>query len=440
MSLGDLFTFGGQAIQDLFGSEGATAEANSYSSAAQLAQQNAQLTEASTRIQNTQLARQIYQTEGTQLTDVAAAGFTESGSALDLLRSSAQQGSLAKSLTNIQGAINENAYAEQAGAYEGAAKAAGENAKSNTIGAIASIGGALVNGGGDLLKAGKTVVQGVTSLFSSAPEIGSVFSGASAASSAANTAAFLNPSGAVDFAGQFGGSAVDQALAGGSDLSSFFASSGIGLDTSELAIGTDAAVAESGIGAAFGEITDSIGSALGDVASSLGLDSLDFGIGSLGLDFLGPAGLALSIASFIPGVGDVINSVVGGVEDAIGDVFSGIGSLFGSIICTAFYKQGMIDRKTWLGDQRYGANCNPIVLKGYYLWGVPVANKILKSKRVARFLFPVFRGAIYEMASEMQIGQSTLRGKISLKLFLGISFILGSIMIKHEEVFHAHKA
>lgn len=436
MSLGNLITEGGQAIQDLFQNRGASAEANSYSSAALLAEQNAQLASASTKIQETQLARQIFQSEGTQITDVAGAGFTESGSALDLLRSSAQQGSLAKSLTNIQGAINENSYAAQAGAYEGAAKAAGENATANTIGAIASIGGALVNNTGALVSAGKTVVQGISSIFGGGEAL-SFAPGAAAASNAATTAAFLNPEGTVDFASQFSGSALDQAIAGGSDLSENLAASSISLDTSGLSIGTDAAAAESGIGSVFSELTDSVGSALSDVSSSLGLDGLGE---SLGLDgLLGPAGLLFTVGSFIPGVSDVLNTVTDAVGSVVSDVADGIGSVFGSVICTEYYKQGYISRSTWLGDQRYGNKCNKTIQRGYYLWGKPLARKFSRYPRLARLLFPILRPAIYEMAAKEGHGKSTLFGAALLKFFLGVSFTLGCITPKYERTYHAIK-
>src|ERR1700679_700573 len=101
----DIVTALGGAVGSLFTSEGNTAEANSYTSAGELEEQNAQLTAASTRIQETQMARQVSQSLGTTQADVAGAGFTESGSALDILKSSAQQGALAKSLINIQGAV-----------------------------------------------------------------------------------------------------------------------------------------------------------------------------------------------------------------------------------------------------------------------------------------------------------------------------------------------
>lgn len=422
MSLGDFITAGGQAIQDLFGSHGATAQANSFTSAAQLAEQNADLSKASTRIQTVQQARQIFQAEGTQIADVAGAGFTESGSALDLLRSTAQQGALTQSLTAIQGAINENSYAAQAGAYRGAAAASQENAKANTVGAIASLGGALVNNGTALLSAGKTVVSGFNAvtdaLFGSAPAAGIDFaSGVNAASEVGSIANFLGPSG-VSEGINFAGSAIDSAIMGGSDLSASLAASNIGLDTSGIALGTDVEAANTGLLSAFNDITDAVGSALSDVASSLGLDFLsDMSLSSI----LGPIGLVATIGSFIPGVGDVINTIENGVIDAVSSVGEFIGGIFGSVICTAYYKQGFISRRVWVADQRYGAQCDRMIFEGYYHWAKPVADQILKRRWVAHLFFPVFKPAIYEMA-----GQSTFLGRLSLKVFLAVSKKVGT--------------
>lgn len=454
MGWGDIITAGGQVINDLFQSEGSTAEANSFTTASQLAQQNAALTNTSTKIQETQTARSVFQTEGTQMADVAGAGFTESGSALDLLRSTAQQGALAESLVNIQGAINENSYAAQAGAYAGAAASAKEAAQGNTVGAIAALGGALVSNGQSLLSAGKTVVSGIQSLVG----------GDSVDASVASAANALDPGGLVD-AGvsnplDLTGSAMDQAVSGGADLSEQIAASDIGIDTSAIAIGTDVTAADTGITSAVdaisGDVSDALASDAADVAFADGTDlvageGLDAGLG-LGFDSMfGPVGIGLAIASFIPGVGSVINDITSGVVSAvesvaqgIGDVFGGIGdaigSVFGSVICTAYYKLGYIRYRTWIGDQRYGAQCNPVIFRGYYCWGKPIADQILKRPLLARCLFPIFEPTINEMAAELGIGKSTISGKLSLTIFRGISYLVGIMLPKHKEVKHAYKA
>lgn len=140
----------GGAVSDLFASSGDKAkaqgdfiEAKDYSLASDLATQNEKFAETSTAIKQAQLDRSIYQTIGGQQADVAGAGFAQSGSAIDLLRSSAQQGALTKAVAGQQGLIQEAGYKEQAESYANMSQAAtiagnAENdaAKGSMIGGI----------------------------------------------------------------------------------------------------------------------------------------------------------------------------------------------------------------------------------------------------------------------------------------------------------------
>lgn len=122
------FSDAGGAVSDLFSSQatatglrlkaqGDDVEAGNYDLAATLAKQNEQFTEQSTGVKQAMADRQIYQGIGTEKADIAGAGFGDSGSALDLLRSSAAQGALQKQLVGQQGLITEAGYTEQATAY-----------------------------------------------------------------------------------------------------------------------------------------------------------------------------------------------------------------------------------------------------------------------------------------------------------------------------------
>ncbi len=122
--------FGG-AVQDLFAAQGykykakgAEFEKQNYLLAGDLATQNAQFTETSTAIKQMQTERQNQLVLGGQQADVAHAGFEESGTALDLLRDSAQQGALTKQVAAQQGLITEAGYKEQAESYKNMASAA----------------------------------------------------------------------------------------------------------------------------------------------------------------------------------------------------------------------------------------------------------------------------------------------------------------------------
>ena len=156
------FTGIGAGVSDIFAGLGDEAKAQyditegqEYGLAAKLALQNEQITKSSTAITEAQQQREINLSMGKTTAEVAGGGFSLSGSALDILRSSASQGAVAKAVTAQQGAITEAGYAEQAQSYElmqQAANAAASAEKTAATGSfiaggidiIGSIGAALI--------------------------------------------------------------------------------------------------------------------------------------------------------------------------------------------------------------------------------------------------------------------------------------------------------
>lgn len=401
----------GGAVGSLFTSEGNAAEANSYTSAASLDEQNAQLTAASTRIQATQEARTVSQSLGTTVADVAGAGFTESGSALAILKSSAQQGALASSLINIQGAINENAYAAEAGANTAKAKAANEANTAGTISAIASIGGALVDGSTQLASAGKTVATGIQKIFSG-----------SGGTDVADTAAEGTQS--------IGGSVTETDLPALSNTDQAIESGNILNDTSGLPEGLSEDEVGSIIDDADEEVADdAIGDAAGDAIPGVGEVLMAAQLTQL----LGIGGTVGSIAGDITGA---VGSVVNGVVDAVSDVGSAIGDLFGgSVICTALYKRGKITRRVWNAAQRYGRDIAPsFVYVAYLAWGVPIAKKIDKHKWFAILMYPIFIPWAHELAvlAGEDTAVSTLFGRCVFRLTYLFSNFIGKYLGKRH--------
>lgn len=147
----------GGAVSDLFGASafrtkaaGLRTEGAEYLAARDLAFQNEAFTKNSTEIQEMQTNRAIEKTLGGQAAQVAASGFGNAGSALDLLRDSANQGALQKAVLSQQGLITEAGYEQQAKSYnlmaanaEMAANAADKAASGATFGAFLK-GGAAV--------------------------------------------------------------------------------------------------------------------------------------------------------------------------------------------------------------------------------------------------------------------------------------------------------
>lgn len=111
--------------------QGNLAEASNYDLAGDLALKNEQFTTASTAIKQMQLDRSITQAQGGIQAETAGSGLKMSGSSLDVLRDSAEQGALTKQVAGSQGLITEAGYEEQRQSFEtmsGAARyaAAGE--------------------------------------------------------------------------------------------------------------------------------------------------------------------------------------------------------------------------------------------------------------------------------------------------------------------------
>lgn len=129
----------GGAVSDIFGAVGSAQAASGYTKAAGIARENEGIAEQSTRIQEMQAQRQIFQVLGGQKADVAGAGLSASGSALDVMRDSAQQGSLTKQLVASQGAITALGYEQEASSYDSMASAAKTSSSGGFLGGLLKI-------------------------------------------------------------------------------------------------------------------------------------------------------------------------------------------------------------------------------------------------------------------------------------------------------------
>jgi hypothetical protein len=162
--------------------QGDLAEGQEYDLAGELATRNEQYTATSTEIQQAQQARNTTMQIGGQRADVAGAGFSEGGSALDILADSASQGALAKATLGQQGLITEAGFQEQSDSYNLMAStarttAAGEEsiadqtdqlaAETKSAGQTAATGdfiGSLIKGVTAVASIGLAPVTGGTSL------------------------------------------------------------------------------------------------------------------------------------------------------------------------------------------------------------------------------------------------------------------------------------
>lgn len=142
----------GSAASSIFSGIGELQSAKGYKKAAGFAGLNADISQQSADIQELMASRQVYKTMGGQQADVAGAGLASSGSALDLMRDSAQQGSLTKQLIANQGEINVMGYKAEEASYSSMASAAKASGIGGIVGGVIKGAAALMAFSDDRLK------------------------------------------------------------------------------------------------------------------------------------------------------------------------------------------------------------------------------------------------------------------------------------------------
>ena len=105
--------------------EGAAIEADAYRIASGIATENQRVEAMSEAVKQIQIQTQVDQTIGSQKARVAANGFQQSGSALDIMAASTRQGLLSQQISGMQSQQAQLGYMAQAAAAEGEMKAAG---------------------------------------------------------------------------------------------------------------------------------------------------------------------------------------------------------------------------------------------------------------------------------------------------------------------------
>jgi hypothetical protein len=133
--MADIFGAAEDLLGGLGGFLGGQSAAKGAKQAAKFYAQAAQYTQLETGIKEVAANRAIYQTLGGARADIAASGLKLSGSAADLMRSSAAQGGLTRALIALQGKIEVSSYQAQASAASEQASA------SSTGGFLSGLGG-----------------------------------------------------------------------------------------------------------------------------------------------------------------------------------------------------------------------------------------------------------------------------------------------------------
>lgn len=191
------------------------------------------------------------------------------------------------------------------------------------------------------------------------------------------------------------------------------------------------------------------------------------GIGNLGRvgDFFGGIGDAIGVTDYasphsgrwdengvfvndpprsVSGFGGLLTDVGGSMsgEDKPGNVVTRALDIVpddakegdGTVLCTAFYDMGYMNRDIWSLDSRYGIKMHrsrPTMVEGYRKWASPVANYIrrdtLPAKALRAALWPMVNAWSQEMAHTMRPNKysgNTL-GKAIMLIGAPLSYLVG---------------
>lgn len=113
----------------------------------------------------------------------------------------------------------------------------------------------------------------------------------------------------------------------------------------------------------------------------------------------GASGEGASSSTGSSGIGESSGTGAGGNSSFGGDGGAG-GAGGSSVVCTALYLDGKLDRNLWLSAAKFGKSIDREAYRGYLLWG----SKIAKSKRLVGMLETLGREWALEMS--FRVGDS----------------------------------
>lgn len=125
MDIGGMVAAG---VQDFMRASSLKDQERLYKEEASMYGEAANVEKSATNIQEFQVQRQATKAIGGEKAAVAASGFADSGSSLNIMRESAQQANIAKTVVEQQGVIKEQSDLEQQDAATAAARAASKAA------------------------------------------------------------------------------------------------------------------------------------------------------------------------------------------------------------------------------------------------------------------------------------------------------------------------
>lgn len=97
------------------------------------------------------------------------------------------------------------------------------------------------------------------------------------------------------------------------------------------------------------------------------------------------------------------------------------------VICTHFYRKGMMSREVWRADMEYTFNyLSPATVRGYQYWAIPYVKLMRVSPLAEKIMYPLMMARAEELAYKMGVlEKSNWFGKLVRLVFEPICFTIG---------------
>ncbi|MFB2844311.1 hypothetical protein ACE1BJ_23465, partial [Aeromonas jandaei] len=97
------------------------------------------------------------------------------------------------------------------------------------------------------------------------------------------------------------------------------------------------------------------------------------------------------------------------------------------VICTHFYRKGMLDHKLWRADLDYTQkNLSATTVRGYHYWAIPYVELMRKNSAYEKIMYPIAKYRAIELAYQMGVlDKGSLRGKLVRLVIEPTCFLIG---------------
>ena len=111
------------------------------------------------------------------------------------------------------------------------------------------------------------------------------------------------------------------------------------------------------------------------------------------------------------------------------DIGGGGGGGSSRVICTYFYKKGMLEREIWEADLKFTRNhLSSVTVRGYHAWAIPYVKLMRKSPLAEKVMFPLAFHRAKEIAYQTGAWhEGSVYGKIIRLVLEPACFVLGLI-------------